>query len=249
MVFIKGVITIFVKTLSQTMQPKHFTVTAEELKDECMRLKYIELLDHAEIFPSSDNWSYIIARRFSGMGHLLYRKYLVASMTSSDIRSEFHHAALTNFPLYLKSIDRSEAIATVYGDVTSDSRAFVDLVYECQLFDSESISRLIDDGYLDLAVSVLFAFQPEYDGDAVDAMTFLLGRFDRLPQMGEMQTRRNFFKTEEVYICPKGHANPSDCEYCNKPGCGLDRFGLTREQRDIIAQFRARIDVLRSMLD
>lgn len=230
------------------MQQKQFSITAEQLKDECLRRKYLDLLERPEVFPSLDNWSYIIDRRLDGLGRLLYRKFLVASLTAAEIRSEFHQAALDKFPVYLTIIDRNEAIDIVYSDVVSDTAAFVDLVYKCQLFDSESIARLIDDGHLEVALEVLLAYQPEYDGDSVDAMKYLSSKFDKLPEQGELQKRRVLFRTEDVYICPNGHVNPIDCNYCRADGCGLDIYGLSEMQHNTIEQFRQRIAVLQDML-
>lgn len=230
------------------MDEPRYTVSAEELKDEFMRRKYCELLSQPEVFPSEDNWNYIISRRMTGLGPGLYRKYLVAWLTEDDIRSDYHLAALRYFPEYINVLDRDYAIETVYDDCESSSEAFTAIVYKCQLFDAEAIGRLIERGKTSLAVDLLGAYQPLYDGDAVDAMRYLLSRVDRLPDLGEMQMKRGLFRSEQVYVCPDGHTNPADEVYCRHEGCGKDIKGLNEKQRMMIEEFRTRISVLSDML-
>lgn len=230
------------------MKEPRYTVSAEELKDEFLRRRYCELLAQPEIFPSADNWKYIISRKMYGLGAGLYRKYLVAWLTDEDIRSEYHEAALTYFPEYLAAIDREYAISTVYGDTESSPEAFRDLVYNCLLFDSEAIGHIIDRGDAPLAADLLGAYQPEYDGDAVDAMRYLLAKLDRLPNLGEIEMKRGLFRNEQVYVCPDGHTNPADVIYCRHEYCGKDIKGLDEARRGRIEEFRTRVAVLAEML-
>ncbi len=230
------------------MKEPKYTVSAEELKDEAMRRKYSELLTQPEVFPSDDNWRYIIGKRMTGLGPGLYRKYLVAWLTEADLRSEYHMAALEHFPAYLEAVDREYAIETVYGDRTSSGEAFVSIVYKCMLFDAASIGEIIDDGNPSLAADLLGAYQPMYDGDAIDAMRYLLSKFDDLPDVGEMQSRRGLFRNEQVYICPEGHSNSADTVYCCHNGCGKDIKGLDERQRKLVEELRYRISLLSEML-
>lgn len=230
------------------MKEPRYTISAEELKDEFLRRRYCELLSKPEIFPSEDNWKYIISKRMSGLGAGLYRKYLVAWLTDEDIRSEYHAAALKYFPEYVKAVDREYAISVVYSDTVSSPDAFKELVYHCQLFDAESIGNIVEQGEVVLAAELLGAYQPEYDGDTVDAMRYLLSKFDKLPNIGEITMKRGLFRNEQVYICPDGHVNPVDVTYCQHDDCGKDIKGLIEAQRGYIEEFRTRIAVLAEML-
>ena len=39
---------------------ERYTVSADELKAECLRRKYLVLLDKPDVFPSKANWDFII---------------------------------------------------------------------------------------------------------------------------------------------------------------------------------------------
>lgn len=231
------------------MDNRRFSVSADELKVEIMRRKYCELLSHADVFPSKENWDFIIENHLTGLGDGLYRKFLVSSLLDDSQRCDYHILALESFPRYLQTIDREYAIETIYADPLTDSAAFVKLVYDCRLFDCNAISQLIDAGHLSLAVSLLDSFQPEYDGDTIDAMQFLIAKFDNLPRLGSIEFHKGIFRSENKYICPDGHVNPEDVVYCKKESCGKDIFGLTEEQRQTIEKFGQRIEILREMLD
>lgn len=231
------------------MQNQRFSVSADELKTECLRRKYIQLLSQAEVFPSEENWKFIISNKLPGLAKLLYRKYLVSVMMHPDHRCDFHMLALNMFPQYIKSIDRSEAIDAIYSDSYSDSGAFVKLVRECDLFDAEYIGTLVGNGHVGLAAELLDAYQLEYDGDSIDAMQYLRDKFENLPSVGSIELHKGVFRNEQRYICPCGHSNPGDTIYCRHEDCGLDIKGLTALQRDKVSQFSERIEILREMLD
>lgn len=231
------------------MEDRRFSVTAHELKVESLRRKYIRLLSQPDIFPSEENWDFIYANRMGGLAKGLYRKYLVAKLLDEKTRCDFHNLAIEKFPDYLKIIDRNEAIAAVYSDSETDRDAFVELIYKSDLFDAESIGNLIESGHPDLAAELLDAFQPEYDGDDIDAMQFLLNKFDTLPSLGSIELHKGMFKTERRYICPDGHSNSHDVIYCQYDQCGKDIKGLTKENREAIDRFVERINILRELLD
>ncbi|MDE5567689.1 MAG: hypothetical protein K2J12_04520 [Muribaculaceae bacterium] len=231
------------------MDERRFSVSAQELKLECLRRKYRGLLSQADVFPSEENWKFIISNRLSGLGAGLYRKYLVANLLDEEQRCDYHILAIDNFPRYLRVIERDEALETVYSDSLTDTDAFISLIYDCELFDAGRIGDLIDGGHPDIAAELLEAYQPEYDGDDIDAMQFLRNKFDKLPSLGSIELRKGLFKTERRYICPEGHENPCDSIYCMEEDCGKDIKGLTKANREAIDRFTERIAVLREMLD
>lgn len=243
-----AIICIFVFKTSIEMDDRRFVVTAEELRVECMRRKYCELLAQPEVFPSLDNWNYIIEKRMIGLGRRLYRKFLVSWLLDESKRCDYHRFALNKFPEYLRCVDRAYAVEVVYSDAVSSEEAFKKLVYDCELFDCDQVAKLIDDGHLQVAAGLLDAFQPEYDGDTLDAMHYLVSKFNSLPDIGTMDFRKGIFRSEQKYICPDGHVNNSDAMYCKAEGCGKDIKGMTESGRMAVERFISRIDILEEML-
>ena len=225
-------------------------ISAKELKAECLRRKYLELLERPDTFPSAANWAYIIQERMHGLGPALYRKFLVAGKLDEDKRSVLHTAALRHFPEYLKAVDRAEALSTVYGDRHTSPDTFISLVIDCQLFDAARIKEIIDGGEpadLHVAARLLEAFQPEYDNGDLLMMRRLRESLRQLPPLGRIEERRGLLGLSRKYVCPCGHVNDASSMYCDE--CGLDIRGLSRDDEDSVEQFDRTVDTLAEMLE
>lgn len=224
------------------------SVSAGELEAECLRRRYASLLGKTEVFPSENNWEYIISWKMPGLGPILYRKYLVSVLMPLDQRSIYHTLAIKNFPRYLECIPREHALDTVYSDHTSAPGAFIELVKSCRLFDADRILAIAMSGATATAISLLDAFQPDYDRTSEAAMRHLYQHLTALPEQGHIETRRSLLGSDTRYICPNGHTNKADSRYCSREDCRLDIHGLTAEENKAIDDFGLRIEALSSLL-
>lgn len=200
-----------------------FTVTSDELKAECLRARYAELLGKPEVFPSKANWDYIIEHKMEGLGPGLYRKYLVSWMLAPEERNEFNDAALAEFPRYLRTVTRQYAIGVVYGDITSAPEATVRLIAEAELFDAPRLMALLDTDR-DFVIANLGAFQPEYDGDDADHMAALMSRLDALPRQSDNARGGLFNKLRH------------------------DKNAISEQQATAIDEFATRVEALKRLL-
>ncbi len=225
------------------------SISADQLMAECLKVKYKRLLARPDIFPSEENWDYIIAHKMTDIGTELYRKYLVSATIYPSQRCDYHQIALKKFPEYLSAVDRRYAVSIIYSDVTSLPDATVELIIDCQLFDARKLTQIAGHkGLYVFAVKCLAAFQPTYtESDLVDMIT-LKNVIDNPTPLGQVVANRALFKQEIRYICPNGHANDSTCEYCQTEGCGLNINGLTQAQAQLIDEFDHRIQTLKSLL-
>lgn len=221
-------------------------ISAEQLRNEERRLRYLTLIERPDVFPTLANWQFITSNALQGLGHHLYKKYLTSITIDDNDREELHDIAVKEFPAYLAAIDRREAVDVVYGDVTTAPEHTIRLIRDNRLFDASSISRLISAGNLDFAMSVIDVYQPEYSFADLEAMENLGSQIDSLPLRGIIEERQGFFGSSEKYICPDGHINPADNVYCR--GCGKNARGLTETQEKAIAQFKGRLQALKSLL-
>ncbi|GEM_PF-973284 len=225
------------------------SVSADELNAECLRRRYLTLLEKAEVFPSEANWQFIIDNRMEGLGELLLRKYLVSWLMPEDKRSIYHRQAIRLFPEYLKTVDRQYALSVAYSDIESAPDAFVSLVRETSLFDARQLRRMVEErGAVELVIQVLDVFQPEYTASDARAMRALLGALRALPKLGRVEERHGIFSRELRYYCPAGHSNPSGEAFCTREDCRLNIYGLTPEQAKAIDDYEARLEALESLL-
>ncbi len=233
------------------MSPLKTSVTAEDLRAECLKERYSNQLVRPEVFPSVENWQYIIERKMTGIGGRLYRKYLVSWLMNGSMRTDFHIAALEYFPKYVTAVDRSYALDVVYSDVDSCPQATIAVIEQAQLFDAKKLLEILntDGNHLSFVVDCLVAFQPDYNSDDLADMRRLLSAVRDPEPLGEIRTTRNVFGQSEKYICPRGHVNDANQNYCQSDDCGLNIYGLTAKQDEVIDDFERRINALGNLLN
>ncbi len=223
-------------------------VTAEALNTELLRRRYVELLDQPDVFPSQANWDFIIEHRLTGVGEGLYRKFLVSAVLPEGERRSPNRIALKEFPRYLAAVERSYAIEVVYDDTVSAPEATRRLIEECRLFDATAIAGLVARGEAAMAASLLTTLQPCYDHKDLADMRELLRLMRELPDEGEIITNGGLLRREVRYVCPHGHVNAAEAEFCTHSGCGLNIQGLTREGVEAVEEFAVRVDALADLL-
>lgn len=222
-------------------------VTAEEVRAAERAEKYRVQLERPEVFPSPENWDYIMEFGMDTLAGVLMRKFVMSWLTPVDNRSDYHDLCLERFPRYLQAIRRECAVDAVYADIYTAPEAVKFLVHESQLFDAQALLNLLDDPEnAPFVCACIDAYQPVYETMDIPAMQRLHEALLQLPALGCVEEQRTFLSRELRYICPNGHANPSDCEFCHT--CGLDINGLTEAQATNISRLETRIRLLPGLL-
>lgn len=224
------------------------TVDFNQLHIEEVRLRYLELIERPDVFPTKNNWQFIIENTMRGLARPLYKKYLIALNIDDNDRDVLHDIAIEEFPRYISVINRLEAIDAIYGDVTTAPAAAHSLIRDNNLFDADSLCRIIDKGNISFALSVIDVFQPTYSSADIEPMEKLRTKIDKLPRRGYVERRQSIFGSAEKYICPDGHANNADTEFCRYAGCGKNARGLTEAEEKAVAAFSHRLEALKSLL-
>lgn len=236
------------------------TIDAEDLRAQCLKMRYSRRLVEPEVFPSEQEWEYITGRAMTGIGSSLYRKYLVSWSLPEDERTDIHCSALQWFPQYIATVPRDYALGVVYGDISSCPQATLAVIYKARLFDAdmlrdvlhstEPLSPPLPQSYypLTFVVECLDAYQPEYTNDTLESMRELYRDITDPEPLGRITDSRAIFGGGTKYECPQGHINDAGQEYCIQPGCGLNIYGLRQRHEALIAAFAERIDALAALL-
>ncbi len=218
-------------------------ITFDQLRAEELRLRYLEMIDRPDVYPTRANWDFITRHAMLGLGPALYRKYLAALSYDEDDREELHQAAVDCFPDYLRAVPRPYAARTIYADLSTAPEAARALIEQCRLFDAPAIMELLDEGRLDDAMLAVDAYQDSYTAADIAHMHTLRDRLLSLPALGSQEQRRNLMGIASLrFICPEGHTNDPDEQYCTR--CGKDIYGLTATQNARIDIFMRRLQAL-----
>ena len=233
---------------NRTSQSSRILITREDLMLAERAAKYKVQLQRPEVYPTEENWQYMTENAMGEVAPELYHKYLVTWLTPENDRSEFHLLTLEYVPDYLAAIDRDTALDAVYDDVATAPEASLGLIRDCALFSAPDLLGLLKkDIDVRFVALCLKAYQPDYDVEDLNDMQALLRKMQSLPELGEISESRGIFSRNEKYTCPKGHTNSADKEFCDC--CGLNIYGLNKEEAGCIQLFASRTKTLAALLN
>lgn len=223
-------------------------ITSDQLRAAYDEERYAIRLRDPEVYPNAAQWQYITDHAMGTLAPRLYRKYLVSFLTPKEERTPQHEAALKMFATFLRAINRDDAVKAIYSDVTSSPDATLAIIDECELFDANELIRLAEDGETQFVADALNTFMPEYTEDDLNEMSRLAVTMTNLPARGEVREVRGLFRNERKYVCPNGHANPPEAEFCNEPSCGLNIYGINRDGIENLRKYNQRLDILSRLI-
>ena len=224
-------------------------VTAQQLNAEVLKRKYLQLLENPDIFPSQKNWDFIIENNMYELAPLLYKKYLSAIDIEECERGDYHNDTIVMFPRYLEYIPRQHAVKALYSDTSTNTKASIDLAIKLNLFDIDGILDMLDRDEIRAAAQMLIALMPSYDTNDLDDLKDLLDDFLELPELGHYEgSRISILSGKERYICPNGHVNEEDVEFCVHEGCNQNIKGLTPTEVECINTYANRLEILEELL-
>lgn len=164
---------------------------------------------------------------------------------------------------YLNKIDTDTKLKSVYDaynklakfpdvDENEQDYFFQRIIDQFCLFSPAHILRLINDGKIKFAISLLSASKPSYSREDLTEMEKIVDCFDNLPDTGYIKEEKvSLFSSnmKKVFVCEHDHSNDIENEYCTTFGCGCNIKGLTETQVNAIETFRTKVALLRGLLE
>ena len=145
----------------------------------------------------------------------------------------------------------NDIVKFIYKDYSSRRSYAYSLIKDNNLFNAESILELLQDNHISEAIELLETEKTEYDDADVKAMENICAFLDNLHEQGKIEEVKGGLlssKMVEKYICPNGHKNDKEYEFCQEYGCGLNIKGLTYEEVNIINTFKDKVRIIKALL-
>lgn len=158
-----------------------------------------------------------------------------------------------DFPIILSMLSYDEIITFIYNDYEKRHERAYHLIQKYKLFNATKCLEILHNN-LTLGLELLKIDKKEYYREDLITMKEILSFLNNLPNKGKIEMTKSGIlssKMTEMYICPKGHKNNKDVEYCegvSDGSCGLNIKGLTREQVSIIKSFRDKVTILEKLI-
>lgn len=109
---------------------------------------------------------------------------------------------------------------------------------------------MINENELALAIECSTSEKEYYSREDLTTLQRILNLLEAIPQKGKIELSKSLIgKPKEKYICPNGHTNDVEVEFCQNDNCGKNIKGLTRNEIQKIKNLQLRIESLNSIFN
>lgn len=136
---------------------------------------------------------------------------------------------------------------SIYANENCNATAW--LLNNCKLFSPVETLKLFDRFPANNIIRILLADKKEFTLEDLHHMRQIYDKFSNLPDTGKIEVVKGgmFSKDKEMFLCKNGHTNEKDKEFCTS--CGINIKGLTLQELQTIGLFKAKIEVVQSLLN
>lgn len=202
-------------------------VSSEDLEKEVIKLQIKKSLDD-NILPDTEQWIYLLNNPIDELFPQLLDMYIPISDDSIAQLSETKILLVTNFSEYLKIVDREVAVDALYSRLSENFDPIIKIILGNDFFSPKHVLYLIKND-CSKGVSCLPAKKEFYSTEDLEIMKEIADLLENLPDKGRHEMVKGLLgKSKEKYICPKGHTNDIDTEYCETYPCDLNIKGLKK---------------------
>lgn len=233
--------------LSVESEKKSTIILNEKLEQEITKRNIITTFKNNEL-PSQDEWIYLLNNPIEEIAEQLIDLYLnrYTSVIESGTDTQLLLSNTTNF---FNSLKKETAIEILYKKLYKNPILILKIIKANNLFSSSKIIELIQNENMDLAIECLDTNMDFYSEEDLASMNKIINLLNNLPNKGKIENVKAILgKTKEKYICPNGHTNDVESEFCTFYTCGENIKGLTVRQFNDIEEFSIKVDSLFTLM-
>ena len=194
--------------------------------------------------PTDEEWDFILKYNLTELAPDLYKYYNKALWASENIECQ---RTVDNFRQMIAEMDYEQACDVLYENYPARKDIATPLIKRNKLFNPEKVYTLIKADIFP-AIDLLAAEKEEYTEDDIQTMGKIVSLFDVLPDKGSIKEVKSLMtaKIQEMYICPNGHKNDKDRQFCTQ--CGANIKGLDKAQAKTIESFKTKVEILNKLI-
>lgn len=226
------------------------TISSEKLTQFLKHDAIISKVDNGKIDLSDEDWDILYENASINNVELLVSKLYGSPVQRPKVER------------YLSLLEREDVIPIVYKQlyksklvysalINGVNQSYIipinELIKKCKLFDASELRTLFNEDF-SLFISVLDAEKDFYTKADLDDMKELSNMISQLPEKGSFTRGKlgMFGKEEEIWICPNGHKNSKEDEFCST--CNLNIKGIVKADQEKVEAFEKKLKMLESLL-
>lgn len=198
------------------------------------------------LLPTQKELNFIMENGLWELSESLYDYYVTPRGGYEEVRPIDE-----KFPIILSAMSYDDIIKFIYKDYSSRRIYAYTLIKENNLFNGEKILEFLHDNHTSEAIELLETEKNEYNEADAKIMEEICVFVDNLPDKGKIEEVKGGLlssKMVEKYICPNGHKNDKEFEFCQEFNCDLNIKGLTRAEVNIINTFKDKVRIIKTLL-
>lgn len=217
-------------------------VSFEQIRYQYYLNLYAYKLSEKHLISDKD-WDKILSLNISELITPLLTEYIRLCYEKSEnyAETEYKEKYSKHIYEYISRIPINILKDNLYINLEVAPDVIIPLIEKSNLFDPSEVLKLLKEGNVAIAISLLSSHKLYYTKDDLNQMMQIITVLDSLPNKGTIENVKGGIfskKEEEMYICPNGHKNSKDKHFCDNSECGLNIQGLTKQQVAQINQFK-----------
>lgn len=218
----------------------------EILEQEYNKRIIVEKVRDNEL-PTQEDWQFLLSTPIKEIAPIMLEIYLKKLKKDEAFLSEPEKLLLANTSNLFRNLEENEAVEILYGHIIDDYKACTKIIESNNLFSAQKVLDLIRNGEVQIAINCLPINKNYYTKDDLQLMEKIIDLLENLEDLGKMEVVKGVLgKAKEKYICPDGHPNNPEVEYCEL--CKKNAKGLLKSHVDIIKKFKIKTYSLEAIL-
>lgn len=220
------------------------SISNEILVNELNKRQIINKIENNKLL-NQEEWYFLQQNNIPSLTEKLLEKYLYTFDNSISIDSEQGQIFSRGITNYFRVLDKDTSINILYDKLIKNPKSVFELINNNNLFSPEKVLWLIEKGELGVAILCLNINKENYSNTDLSQMSTIVKSFENLVNRGSIKATKSLLgKDKEKYICPNGHTNEIESEFCETLICSQNIKGLTKGQVEKIDNFKNKVETL-----
>lgn len=230
---------------NQSDEGKKNSASPEEVENVVSRLKLISKVKN-KIPLLDEDWEFVLENTIQGLLPNLLDDYLLAFKDSQIPITDIQKRLRKFFPLFLKQLDFEIVSKILYDNIHLNVSIIISLLKESESFNPELTLNSIKSKKIHIGIATTEAHKRFYSSEDLKFMNFIIEYLKDIPKTGTIEIVKGLLGSKEKFICQNNHNNDVNEEFCTN--CGKNIQGLTKNEINIIENFKLRIEGLKILL-